>query len=45
MTRKEKKMDIFQILKKDHQTAKELFKKLEATGSRAAKSREKLFLN
>jgi hemerythrin superfamily protein len=36
-------MDIFQILKKDHQTVKELFKKLEATGPRAAKSREKLF--
>ncbi len=36
-------MDIFQILKKDHQTVKELFKKLEATSPRAAKSREKLF--
>lgn len=36
-------MDIFQILKKDHQTAKDLFKKLETTGSRATKSREKLF--
>jgi hemerythrin superfamily protein len=36
-------MDIFQILKKDHQAVNELFKKLEATGSRAAKSREKLF--
>jgi hemerythrin superfamily protein len=36
-------MDIFQILKKDHQTVKDLFKKLEGTGARAAKSREKLF--
>ena len=36
-------MDIFQILKKDHQTVKDLFEKLEGTGSRAAKSREKLF--
>lgn len=36
-------MDIFQMLKKDHQTAKGLFEKLEATGSRATKSREKLF--
>ncbi|HNP31257.1 MAG TPA: hemerythrin domain-containing protein [Nitrospirales bacterium] len=36
-------MDIFQILKKDHQAAKDLFKKLETTGSRATKSREKLF--
>lgn len=36
-------MDIFQILKKDHQTAKDLFKKLETTGPRAVKSREKLF--
>ncbi len=37
-------MDIFQILKKDHQTVKDLFKKLEGTGARAAKGREKLFL-
>lgn len=36
-------MDIFQILKKDHQAAKSLFKKLETTGPRATKSREKLF--
>ena len=36
-------MDIFQILKKDHQTVKDLFKKLETTGPRAMKSREKLF--
>lgn len=36
-------MDIFQILKKDHQTVKDLFEKLEGTGARAAKSREKLF--
>ncbi|MDT3779190.1 hemerythrin domain-containing protein [Nitrospira sp. MA-1] len=36
-------MDIFQILKKDHQKAKDLFKKLEGTGPRATKSREKLF--
>jgi hemerythrin superfamily protein len=36
-------MDIFQILKKDHQTVKELFKKLEATTPRAIKGREKLF--
>ncbi|GJL51760.1 MAG: hemerythrin [Nitrospirales bacterium] len=36
-------MDIFQVLKKDHQEAKELFKKIKETGPRAAKSREKLF--
>jgi len=36
-------MDIFQILKKDHQTEKEIFKKLEETTSRGIKSREKLF--
>lgn len=36
-------MDIFQVLKKDHQTVKDLFKKLEGTGERAAKTREKLF--
>ncbi len=36
-------MDIFQILKKDHQTVKDLFTKLEGTGARAAKGREKLF--
>ncbi len=36
-------MDIFQMLKKDHQTAKDVLKKLEGTGPRAAKSREKLF--
>src|SRR5690606_31460341 len=35
-------MDIFQILKKDHQTEKEIFKKLEETTSRGIKSREKL---
>ena len=36
-------MDIFQILKKDHQTVKDLFEKLEGTGGREGKSREKLF--
>lgn len=36
-------MDIFQILKKDHQTVKEIFKKLEETTPRGIKSREKLF--
>ncbi|MEX2491738.1 MAG: hemerythrin domain-containing protein [Nitrospirales bacterium] len=36
-------MDIFQILKKDHQAVKDLFRKLEGTGARASKSREKLF--
>ncbi|WP_454063734.1 hemerythrin domain-containing protein [Candidatus Nitrospira salsa] len=36
-------MDIFQVLKKDHQEVKELFKKIKETGPRAAKSREKLF--
>lgn len=36
-------MDIFQILKKDHQTVNDLFEKLEGTGPRAAKGREKLF--
>ncbi|GJL59683.1 MAG: hypothetical protein NPIRA03_25400 [Nitrospirales bacterium] len=36
-------MDIFQMLKKDHHTAKDVLKKLETTGPRAAKSREKLF--
>lgn len=37
-------MDIFQILKKDHQKAKELLEKLENTGPRAATTREKLFM-
>jgi hemerythrin superfamily protein len=43
LTGKEAGMDIFQILKKDHQTVKDLFKKLEGTSARASKSREKLF--
>lgn len=37
-------MDIFQILKKDHQKAKELMEKLENTGPRAVTTREKLFM-
>lgn len=37
-------MDIFQILKNDHQTVKDLFEQLEGTGASAAEDRENLFL-
>lgn len=36
-------MDIYALLKKDHQTVKSVFKELEETTSRAVKKREHLF--
>lgn len=36
-------MDIFETLKKDHETVAELLDKLESTSARAVKTRQKLF--
>lgn len=36
-------MDIFQLLKKDHKKVTAIFDKIEDTGNRAVKTREKLF--
>src|ERR1700739_4032482 len=36
-------MDLYQLLKQDHQKAKRLFEQLSETSDRAVKSRERLF--
>src|SRR5262245_104023 len=38
-------MDVYEILKEDHETIAELLKKLDETSEKSAKNRERLFLD